>query len=87
MAEIALVRFVHSEWLRYGKENVVGWGNAVYANISLINSQTFNGLSRGGRGVGEAKAKKMNCIPVCFGLLLQYSEHLYRSQKTTVTHV
>lgn len=58
MAEIALVRFVHSEWLRYGRENVVQ-GKAVYANVSLINLQAFNGLSRGGRGDGEGKAKKI----------------------------
>lgn len=32
---------------------------AVYANISLINSQAFNGLSGRGRGAGAGKAKKI----------------------------
>lgn len=59
MAEIALVRFVNSEWLRYGKEYVVR-GRAAYANISLINSQAFNGLSRGGAGreLGRERQRK-----------------------------
>lgn len=65
-------------------------GKAVYANISLINSQAFNGLSRGGRGAGALKGKEniKNCTPVCFRPHLQYSEYdLYRSRKTAVTHV
>lgn len=33
-------------------------GKAVYANISLINLQAFNGLSRGGRGGRGAGAVK-----------------------------